>query len=132
MAKQYYEISVDEWNVNHFFGYMDDLTDKKFGVNYAPMRSWNFERGLIGNIVGTKKKQGSHERRLIKAFIDLTFSEYKATEQYPAPTFGFLWTYRQSDLQRAQKQLRSVAEASKSRELISNDNSNDLDDWFLS
>lgn len=128
-AKQFDEIEVSEWNVNHFFGYMNKLTVDKFGVNYAPMRSWNFERGLIGGIIGTKKKAGTHDKELVKAFIDLTFSEYKASAQYPAPMFGFVWTYRQGDLQRVQLTIRNQQLTEQATEEVKSDS---IDDWLLS
>lgn len=132
MSKQHYEVPVEEWNVNHFFGYMNDLSERNFGVSYAPMRSWNFERGLIGNIIGTKKKEGTHDKLLVKSFIDYTFSQYKPSTQFPAPTFGFLWTYRQTDLQRVQKDYRQKQEVVKTHEIFIEDINENLDEWFLS
>ncbi|RPF54793.1 hypothetical protein [Abyssicoccus albus] len=127
----YMDKNIEEWNVRDFHGYMNYITDKKFGVKYAPMRSWKMEQGMLGNIVGTKTKEGSHDKRLIKAFIDLTFSEYKPTDQYPAPTFGFVWTYRQSDLQRVEKSLSKQKHEKETKEEL-NENKTDIDDWLLS
>ena len=131
MAKDFFDKELSEWNVRDFHGYMNYLTEKQFGVKYAPMRSWKMEQGMLGNIVGTKTKEGSHDKRLIKAFIDITFSEYKATQQYPAPTFGFVWTYRQSDLQRAEKKLGNQDRTKETKKEIES-NSSDIDDWLLS
>lgn len=119
MTKHYTEIPVDKWNVKHFHAYLSDEHQRKFNVSYAPMKSWRTEQGLLGNIVGTAKKAGTHDKALIKAFIDRCFANYKPTQDYPGISFGFMWTYMQRELQLAEmdaKKAEALAKASEEME----------------
>jgi len=91
---------IEDWNVTTFTEYMKDKHRELFGCEYVPMRSWRTEQGMIGRLIGTKAKAGSHDKAIIKRFIDETFEAYKPTPQYPGTNFGFMYSYRKYELQR--------------------------------
>lgn len=101
-ASSWRERSIYDWNTTTFHAYMQDLHKELFGVDYVPFRNWQVEVGMLGNAIGTKTKEGKYDKKVIKEFIDLTFHNYRPTPQYPGVSFGFLWSYRKQDLQRAQ------------------------------
>src|SRR5690554_6946012 len=125
MATNYTDKPVEKWNVRDFHTYMQAEHLRRYGVSYAPMRSWRTEQGLLGNIIGTAKKAGTHDKALIKAFIDRCFANYKPNANYPGISFGFMWTYMQRELQLAEldaKRAEAVAQASEEME--------DLAEWL--
>ena len=113
MATDYTQKPVEKWNVRDFHGYLQAEHLRRFGVSYAPMRSWRTEQGLLGNIVGTTKKEGTHDKALIKAFIDRCFANYTPSAQYPGISFGFMWTYMQRELQLAELDAKKAEESSR-------------------
>lgn len=128
--------NISEWNTTTYHAYMEDLHKELFGCPYAPFRSWTIEKGLLGNIVGTTRKQGSHDKAVIKDFIEQTFTSYKPSAQYPGTSFGFMWTYRQNDLQRIIKERNNAVDSEVREEQIKQmvaeqqRSQADLDDWF--
>lgn len=116
---------VEKWNVRDFHVYMQAEHLRKFGVSYAPMRSWRTEQGLLGNIIGTAKKDGTHDKALIKAFIDRCFANYKPNANYPGISFGFCWTYMQRELQLAEIDARRQAEVAQANEDVE-----ELSEWL--
>lgn len=125
MTKRYQTKSIDEWNVRDFHDYMRDKHLELFGCEYVPMRSWRTEQGLLGNLIGTARKQGTHDKALIKRFIDEAFSTYKPTAQYPGTNFGFIYTYRRNILQRLQ------AEENRKKQRQENEATlDDLAEWL--
>lgn len=107
------EKPVEKWNVRDFHSYLQAEHLRRFGVSYAPMRSWRTEQGLLGNIVGTAKKVGSHDKAVIKAFIDRCFASYKPTVQYPGISFGFMWTWMQRELPLAELDVKQAQESAQ-------------------
>src|SRR5690606_23865414 len=96
-----------------------DKHKELFGIDYVPFKGWNAEKGMIGDIIGTrtgKPRKGSNEA--LKRFIDLTFADYKPTPQYPGTNFGFMWTYRKNVWQRlqAESKRREVAEQKREQQ----------------
>lgn len=129
--------NIDDWNVTTFHAYLSDKHEELFGCQYVPMRGWQAEKGIIGRLIGTRAKEGTHDKRLIKRFIDEAYKTYKPTKQYPGTNFGFIYAYRRNILQRLEaeeaqerqaEQRRKEAEA-WAREQASKD-SDMLDDWF--
>ena len=125
MATNYTDKPVEKWNVRDFHAYMQAEHLRRYGVSYAPMRSWRTEQGLLGNIVGTAKKEGTHDKALIKRFIDRCFASYKPTAQYPGISFGFMWTYMQRELQLAELDARKAEAAAHASEEM-----DDLAEWL--
>lgn len=128
MTKRYQTKSIDDWNVRDFHDYMRDKHLELFGCEYVPMRSWRTEQGLLGNLIGTARKQGTHDKTLIKRFIDEAFATYKPTPQYPGTNFGFIYTYRRNILQRLQAEER--AKATEEKAIESSDDLEELADWL--
>src|SRR5699024_574354 len=79
-----------------------------FGCDYVPFRGWRTEQGMIGRLIGTRAKKGTHSKAMIKQFIDETFSSYKPTKQYPGTSFGFMYSYRRQVLQRLESEESEV------------------------
>lgn len=140
-AKDWHSRPIEEWNVTTFHAYMIDRHKELFGVDYAPFRSWRLEQGLIGGIVGTQKKEGTHDKALIKDFIDETFETYEPTPEYPGTSFGFMWTYRQNVLQKiqwrrsqkekdAEYQMKEKERLEQFQSLNDNQEIDALEEWF--
>ncbi len=92
---------VDKWNTLSFTEYLKDRHREMFGIDYVPFGgTWRTEQGMLGRLIGTKTKVGTHDKAIIKRFIDETFESYKPTPQYPGTNFGFMYSYRKYDLQR--------------------------------
>lgn len=125
MTIDYTQKSVEKWNVRDFHAYMQAEHLRRYGVSYAPMRSWRTEQGLLGNIIGTAKKEGTHDKALIKAFIDRCFANYKPNANYPGISFGFMWTYMQRELQMAELDARKAEAAAQAIEEME-----DLAEWL--
>lgn len=129
-TKKYDEIEVTAWNVKHFTDYLVAEHRRIFGVDYRPMGGWQVERGMIGNIIGTSKKAGTHDKALIKRFIDVCFAEYKPSAQYPGTSFGFSWTWRSNVLQRLQAEEARKVTASDAVKASDNDKLDELEAWL--
>ena len=115
---------LEKWTVRDFHNYMIAEHERLFGVEYLPQGTWKAEQGLLGRIVGTKTKPGTHDKALIKAFIDKCMNTYKPSDQYPGINFGFMWAYRRNYLQQLEKAARSletVATYKKETENIGSD-----------
>lgn len=127
---------ITDWNVTTFHAYLIDLHAELFGCEYAPMRSWTVEKGLLGTVIGTQRKKGTHDKALVKAFIDETFHSYRPTRDYPGTSFGFMWAYRKNVLQRLEsEQSRKVDEETRKANIdefvtAQKDALKDLTDWF--
>jgi|SRR5690625_3583240 len=122
--------NIDDWNTLTFTEYLKDKHREMFGCEYAPMRNWGFEQGVIGRLIGTKRKKGTHDKAVVKAFIDEAFETYKPTPKYPGTNFGFIYTYRRNILQRlevehAQEKERKRREAERETEDFS-----DVFEWL--
>jgi len=130
MTKRYNEIPVANWNVKHFTDYLVAEHKRRFGVDYAPMRGWSAERGLIGGIIGTARKEGSHDKALIKRFIDACFDEYRPTRDWPGISFGFMWAYKKAVLQRLQAEYARSSNVSDAVNASDNENLTELEDWL--
>lgn len=127
MALHYTDKPVEKWNVKNLTDYLCDEHSKRFGIDYAPFGSWQAERGTIGRVFGTAKKDGTHDKRLIYDWINYVFETYKPSAQYPGISFGFAWKYRQGDLQVVQK--RKINEE-KTKE-IESQSVDDVADWLF-
>ena len=75
MTKHYTELPVEKWNTRHFTDYLTAEHKRIFGVDYVPFRGWSTERGMIGGAIGTARKPGTHDKALIKTFIDVCLAE---------------------------------------------------------
>ena len=104
-AKDWRNRPLETWNTTSFCAYLADYHRELFGIDYAPMRGWRTEQGIIGGLIGTAGKNPrprTASNALVKAFIEETFASYTPSAQYPGTSFGFMWTYRKTDFQRLQ------------------------------
>lgn len=129
MALHYTDKTVDKWNVKNFIDYMADMHRELFHCEYAPFGSWAAERGRISKLFGTATKAGKYDKELVKQFVDETFKSYKPSQRYPGTSFGFMWTYRQQDFTRIQKEY--LARKTDEKEIDAGV-SDDVSDWFNS
>ncbi|MBS4195387.1 hypothetical protein KHA97_10000 [Bacillus sp. FJAT-49870] len=93
---------MDDWNTTTFHAYLSDKHAEMFGCDYVPFRGWTAEKGMIGNLIGTRTKPRTASNEDVKRFIDETFAEYRPSAQYPGTSFGFMFTYRKNVWQRIQ------------------------------
>jgi len=130
-AKDWRNRDIDDWNVTTFTEYLRDKHRDMYGCEYVPFGGgWAREQGMLGRLIGTKAKKGTHDKRLIKEFIDDTFATYNPTPQYPGTSFGFLYTYRRNVLQKLEADASRRARAQEWAKEQRSDNDEDLDDWF--
>lgn len=104
-ARDWQARDITDWNVSTFTAYLTDHHRELFGIDYAPMRGWRAEQGILGGLIGTagkSPKPRTASNALVKAFIDETFASYTPTPEWPGTSFGFMWTYRKADWQRLQ------------------------------
>ena len=121
--------NIDDWNVTTFHAYLTDKHEEIFGCQYVPMRGWQAEKGIIGRLIGTRAKKGTHDKRLIRRFIDEAFATYKPTPQYPGTNFGFIYAYRRNILQRLEAEDRRE-KADAERIVEETESIEDIADWF--
>lgn len=128
---------IDDWNVTTFHAYLTDKHREMFGCEYVPFRGWQAEKGMIGRLIGTRQRKGTHDKALIKRFIDEAFKTYKPTKDYPGTSFGFIYSYRRQILQRLEaEQTRKQAEKERLAKVEewarkNSDNDDDgLTEWF--
>jgi len=81
-------LPVDKWNVRTFSQMFIDLNREYYGMEYAPMRNWRFEQGVL------KRAIEAHGTALLKGAFDECFRTYRPTPQYPILTAGFAVAYR--------------------------------------
>src|SRR5690625_1305094 len=93
--------NIEDWNTATFHAYMQDKHRELFGCEYVPFGGrWATEQGMIGRLIGTQSKKGTHDKAIIKRFIDEGLKSYKPTPQYPGTRVGVVDSYRRNILQR--------------------------------
>ena len=130
MTKKYDEIDVTAWNTRHFTDYLKAEHKRLYNVDYTPFRGYNAEAGILGRYIGTAKKPGLYDKALVKAFIDVCFSEYKPSAQWPGLSFGFMSTYMTRNLQRLQAEEARALKASDAVNASDNDKLDELEAWL--
>jgi len=128
-SREYYNRKIEDWTVLSFTEYLRDKHREQFGIEYAPFGGrWATEQGMIGRLIGTKTKEGTHSKATVKRFIDEAFKAYKPTPQYPGTNFGFIYSYRRNILQRVEAEGKTEARRNKAREEAPS--ARDLADWL--
>lgn len=128
-SKEYYNREINDWTVLSFTEYLRDKHRELFGCEYVPFGGrWATEQGMIGRLIGTKARAGTHDKAIIKRFIDEGFKSYKPTPQYPGTSFGFLYSYRRNILQRLEAEDRRK-ESVKQAEMTAEDYDR-LSEWL--
>lgn len=131
-AKDWQNRPIETWNVASYCSYLTDKHREMFGIDYAPMRGWRTEQGILGGLIGTQSRTAPKPRTAsnadVKRFIDETFASYTPTAQYPGTSFGFMWTYRKTDWQRIQAE--SLAQARRAEAVAETPDLEQLSDWW--
>src|SRR5699024_8133699 len=120
--------NIDDWNTLTCTEYMKDKHREVFGIEYAPMRGWRREQGLIGSLIGTRTKEGTHSQAVVKAFIDEAVKTYKRTEQCTGTKFELMCSYRRNISQRLEAE--HITKERRSRAKSESEDLTDLSDWL--
>jgi len=97
---KYADKPIEKWTVNDMLSYVADKHAELYGVEYVPFRSWSAERGLLGNLIGTRTKPRKYSPSVVKRFVDECFASHRVSPQYPGVSFGWFWTYKKTVWQR--------------------------------
>lgn len=114
--KHYADKPLASWHANDFLAYLTDENKRRFGVTYSPFgrgsksQRFGFERGTLKQAV---EKYGA---AVVKRFIDECFDEYASTPDFPCMTWGFVYSYRDRGLVRAQAAIEREAQAERRRQ----------------
>ncbi|MGE7843939.1 hypothetical protein ACQKNX_24535 [Lysinibacillus sp. NPDC093712] len=120
-ATHYSETPIEKWNTAHFQAYLINQHVERYEIQYVSAGSIVAERNLIAKYIGTARKPGMYPTKVVKAFIDACFTQYKPTQQYPGLSFWFMTTYMTRLLQQAEL-------ASKRTEI--EDNTEEVAEWL--
>lgn len=127
-AKDWRNRPIETWNTLTFTEYLKDAHIERFGIPYAPMRSWRMEQGQIGSLIGTREKPRQITNEMLKEFIDECFASYTPTAQYPGTNFGFSFAYRKNVLQRLQAE--ELAQERRRTSVEEAPDLDTLDEWW--
>lgn len=120
---------IGDWNTTTFTEYLRDKHREQFGIEYAPFGGrWATEQGMIGRLIGTRAKKGTHSKAVVKRFIDEAFRTYKPTAQYPGTNFGFIYSYRRNILQRLEAE--ELANEKREQEQEDAPSLDELSEWL--
>lgn len=125
---KYADKPIENWTVNDMLAYVADKHLALYGIEYVPYRSWSAERGLLGNLIGTRTKPRKYSPAVVKRFVDECFASHRVSPQYPGVSFGWFWTYKKAVWQRvlAEEQRRKAV----ARAASDNDKWDELADWL--
>ena len=121
---------IEDWNVRTYHSYMQDKHREMFGCEYVPFRGWRVEQGMLGTLIGTRAKEGTHDKATIKRFIDLAFEEYTPTTKYPGTNFGFNYSYKRNLLQRIESEASEKERLKERMESAKEIDYSDLSEWL--
>ncbi len=127
-AIKYTDKPVSGWTVNDMLAYIADKHLELYGVEYVPYRSWSVERGLLGNLIGTRTKPRKYSPAVVKRFVDECFASHRVSPQYPGVSFGWFWTYKKAVWQRVLAEEKRKEAAAKAES--DDDNWDELADWL--
>lgn len=124
----YTDKPIEKWTVNDMLSYVADKHLELYGIEYVPYRSWSAERGLLGNLIGTRTRPRKYSPAVVKRFVDECFASHRTTPQYPGVSFGWFWTYKKAVWQRVLAEEKRKEAAAKAES--DDDNWDELDDWL--
>src|SRR5690625_3929071 len=128
-AKDWRARHIEDWTVLSFTEYLRDKHRELFGIEYAPFGGrWQTEQGMIGRLIGTRTKKGTHSKAAVKRFIDEAFESYKPTRDYPGTNFGFIYSYRRNVLQRIEAEEMAKEKREQAQEEAPS--LSELTDWL--
>ncbi|GGF87961.1 hypothetical protein [Paenibacillus abyssi] len=102
--KDWRNLPTAEWNTATFHAYFADMNRELYGMDYAPMRNYSFEQGVL------KRAITEHGAELLRAAFDECFRDYRPTRDYPILTAGFCVAYRINGIIPRLKRERAEAE----------------------
>lgn len=108
-AKDWQARDIDDWNTSTFHAYMTHKHTEIFGCDYVPFPNFAAEKGWLGDLIGTRGKQGKPRTASnadVKRFIDECFASYVPKPQYPGTSFGWIRKYRANVWQRIQVEAK--------------------------
>ncbi|MED3832992.1 hypothetical protein [Peribacillus frigoritolerans] len=120
---------IETWNVSTYKAFIAAKTKEIYGVDYSPggggskQARYGRENGML------KNAQGKYGNRVLKAFIEICWREYKATEQYRYLTVTFAISYLDRHFAEAVAQVAREARREKVAEELAVDGE-ELSDWF--
>lgn len=130
-TKDWRNRNIDDWNTTTFTEYLKDKHRELFGIEYVPFGGrWTTEQGMIGRLIGTRKKSGIYDKAVIKRFIDEAFESYKPTPEYPGTNFGFMYTYRRNVLQRIEAEEKRKKNEKEREEPQTEVNWDEIAEWL--
>lgn len=133
-AKDWRNRPIETWNVSSFTEYLKDAHKERFGIDYAPMRSWGIEQGMLGDLIGTQSRTNPKPRTAsnaqVKRFIDECFASYTPNAQYPGTSFGFSWAYRKNVWQRIQAETQAQERRAEAVSESDSDNWDEVSEWL--
>lgn len=100
-------LDYSEWNTNTVHAYFADMNRELYGIEYAPMRNWRFEQGVI------KRALDEYGAEVLHRVFDECFRTYRPTREYPILTAGFAICYRLNTL--APRIIAEIAEERASK-----------------
>lgn len=124
----YTDKPIEKWTVNDMLAYVADKHVELYGIEYVPYRSWSAERGLLGNLIGTRTKPRKYSPTVVKRFVDECFASHRVSPQYPGVSFGWFWTYKKAVWQRVLAEEKRKEAATKAES--DNDKWDELADWL--
>jgi len=81
-------LPTEHWNVLTFTEFFRGMNADLYGVEYAPLRNWRFEQGVI------KRQLDEYGPEILRAAFEEAFRTYRPTGDYPILTAGFACAYR--------------------------------------
>lgn len=130
-AADYQARDITDWNVTTFLTFITETTREKYGVEYSPggggskQARWGRERGML------KNAQGKYGNRVLKAFIEICWREYRTSkpELYPYPSITFCVSYMDRYFTEAVSKIAKEERVKKINQESKLTNEN-LSDWF--
>jgi len=133
-AKDWRNRPIETWTVTSFTEYLKDSHKERFGVDYAPMRSWGIEQGMLGDLIGTQARKNPKPRTAtnsqVKRFIDECFATYTPNAQYPGTSFGFSYAYKKNVWQRIQMEEKAQAKRLDAIAEAGNEDWDEVSEWL--
>jgi hypothetical protein len=117
----YESVPIPEWNVSHFHAWLIAETKSRFNVDYAPFgrgtlaSRWLAEKGML------KQACATYGNEVMRRFIERCLESYRPTPQYPAINFGFMYSYRRDELQRAQADVVRTNADDRKTQIVDDD-----------
>lgn len=126
MAKRYDEVPVKDWNTTHFRQYMEDLHEDVLGVSYYPTGGIAADAGMLGSLIGTRKKPAKYEKELVREFIERCIRTYRPRAGFPGISLAFMLSFRKNILQ----ELELEYQRKKLEVATEDDDYSEMEEWL--